>query len=44
MDYDGVNENVLLDLTIAGRPRKVLVQFNRNATPTPLTGRPVRSW
>ncbi len=30
-DYDGVNENVLLDLTIAGRPRKVLVQFNRNA-------------
>jgi alcohol dehydrogenase (cytochrome c) len=30
-DYDGVNENVLLDLTIAGRSRKVLVQFNRNA-------------
>ncbi len=30
-DYDGVNENVLLDLTIAGRARKVLVQFNRNA-------------
>jgi PQQ-dependent dehydrogenase (methanol/ethanol family) len=30
-DYDGVNENVLLDLTIGGRSRKVLVQFNRNA-------------
>jgi alcohol dehydrogenase (cytochrome c) len=30
-DYDGVNENVLLDLTIGGRLRKVLVQFNRNA-------------
>jgi glucose dehydrogenase len=30
-DYDGVNENVLLDLTIGGRKRKVLVQFNRNA-------------
>jgi alcohol dehydrogenase (cytochrome c) len=30
-DYDGVNENVLLDLRIGGRPRKVLVQFNRNA-------------
>jgi alcohol dehydrogenase (cytochrome c) len=30
-DYDGVNENVLLDLRIGGRQRKVLVQFNRNA-------------
>jgi alcohol dehydrogenase (cytochrome c) len=30
-DYDGVNENVLLDLTMGGRKRKVLVQFNRNA-------------
>ena len=30
-DYDGVNENVLIDLTIGGRLRKVLVQFNRNA-------------
>jgi len=30
-DYDGVNENVLLDATIDGKPRKVMVQFNRNA-------------
>jgi glucose dehydrogenase len=30
-DYDGVNENVLLELTIGGTPRKVMVQFNRNA-------------
>jgi len=30
-DYDGVNENVLLDLMMGGRMRKVLVQFNRNA-------------
>jgi PQQ-dependent dehydrogenase (methanol/ethanol family) len=30
-DYDGVNENVLIDLVIGGRLRKVLVQFNRNA-------------
>ena len=29
-DYDGVNEQVLLDLTIAGRPRKVLVRPERN--------------
>ncbi|MEO8308801.1 MAG: PQQ-dependent dehydrogenase, methanol/ethanol family [Pseudomonadota bacterium] len=30
-DYDGVNENVLIDLPINGRQRQVLVQFNRNA-------------
>lgn len=30
-DYDGVNENVLLDLTFQGRQRKVLVHFDRNA-------------
>jgi PQQ-dependent dehydrogenase (methanol/ethanol family) len=29
-DYDGVNENVLLDLEIDGRPRKVLVHPDRN--------------
>jgi alcohol dehydrogenase (cytochrome c) len=29
-DYDGVNENILLDLTIGGRPRKVLAHPDRN--------------
>ncbi|MGZ3182170.1 MAG: methanol/ethanol family PQQ-dependent dehydrogenase [Telluria sp.] len=29
-DYDGVNENVLLDLAINGQPRKVLVHPDRN--------------
>jgi PQQ-dependent dehydrogenase (methanol/ethanol family) len=29
-DYDGVNENVLVDLVIEGRPRKVLVHPERN--------------
>jgi alcohol dehydrogenase (cytochrome c) len=29
-DYDGVNENILVDLPIAGRTRKALVHFNRN--------------
>jgi PQQ-dependent dehydrogenase (methanol/ethanol family) len=29
-DYDGVNENVLVDLTIGGRPVKALVHFDRN--------------
>jgi PQQ-dependent dehydrogenase (methanol/ethanol family) len=29
-DYDGVNEMVLLDLVIGGRPRKVLVHPDRN--------------
>jgi PQQ-dependent dehydrogenase (methanol/ethanol family) len=29
-DYDGINENVLLDLTIDGRPRKVIVRPERN--------------
>ncbi len=30
-DYDGVNENVLVDVNFQGRPRKVLVHFDRNA-------------
>jgi alcohol dehydrogenase (cytochrome c) len=29
-DYDGVNENILVDLPIHGQMRKVMVQFNRN--------------
>jgi alcohol dehydrogenase (cytochrome c) len=29
-DYDGVNENILLDLNIGGRPRKVLAHPDRN--------------
>jgi PQQ-dependent dehydrogenase (methanol/ethanol family) len=29
-DHDGVNENVLLDLTLDGRPRKVLLHPGRN--------------
>ncbi|NKC11519.1 MAG: PQQ-dependent dehydrogenase, methanol/ethanol family [Gammaproteobacteria bacterium] len=29
-DYDGVNENILSDLEIDGRMRKVLVHFDRN--------------
>ena len=29
-DYDGINEHVLLDLTIAGREVKALVHFDRN--------------
>jgi lanthanide-dependent methanol dehydrogenase len=29
-DYDGVNENVLVDLTIAAKPVKALVHFDRN--------------
>ena len=29
-DYDGVNENMLLDVTIAGKERRVLVHFDRN--------------
>ncbi|MBI1361112.1 MAG: PQQ-dependent dehydrogenase, methanol/ethanol family [Alphaproteobacteria bacterium] len=29
-DYDGVNENVLIDIPYEGKTRKVLVQFNRN--------------
>src|SRR2546425_985185 len=29
-DYDGVNENVLVDLTIGGKPTKALVHFDRN--------------
>ncbi|HLX30502.1 MAG TPA: PQQ-dependent dehydrogenase, methanol/ethanol family [Casimicrobiaceae bacterium] len=30
-DYDGVNEDVLMDATIDGKARKVLVHFDRNA-------------
>ena len=30
-DYDGVNENVLMDVTFQGKPRKVLVHLDRNA-------------
>jgi PQQ-dependent dehydrogenase (methanol/ethanol family) len=29
-DYDGINEQVLLDLTVQGRPRQVLVRPERN--------------
>ena len=29
-DYDGINENVLVDLKIEGKVRKVLVNFDRN--------------
>ena len=29
-DHDGINENVLVDLTIDGRPRKVLLRPERN--------------
>jgi lanthanide-dependent methanol dehydrogenase len=29
-DYDGINENILLDLNIQGRPRKVLAHPDRN--------------
>src|SRR6059036_49169 len=29
-DYDGINENVLLDINIRGQMRKVLVNFDRN--------------
>ena len=29
-DYDGINENVLVDLTIKGQARKALVNFDRN--------------
>lgn len=29
-DYDGVNENILLDMTLEGKPRKVLVHLDRN--------------
>src|SRR5262252_5415242 len=29
-DYDGINEMVLIDVTIKGQPRKVLANFDRN--------------
>jgi len=29
-DYDGINEHVLMDLTIAGKPTKALAHFDRN--------------
>ncbi len=30
-DYDGVNENILLDVSFGGRRRKALMHFDRNA-------------
>ncbi|HEY1772991.1 MAG TPA: PQQ-dependent dehydrogenase, methanol/ethanol family [Gammaproteobacteria bacterium] len=30
-DYDGVNEDILMDLPVGGKVRKVLVHFDRNA-------------
>ncbi len=30
-DYDGVNENLLLDIVFEGKPRQALVHFDRNA-------------
>lgn len=30
-DYDGVNENILIDVTFDGKPRKALIHFDRNA-------------
>jgi|KBSMisStaDraftv2_1062788.scaffolds.fasta_scaffold13825_2 alcohol dehydrogenase (cytochrome c) len=30
-DYDGVNENVLIDVNFQGKPRKALIHFDRNA-------------
>jgi lanthanide-dependent methanol dehydrogenase len=30
-DYDGVNENILMDITWQGKPRKALMHFDRNA-------------
>jgi PQQ-dependent dehydrogenase (methanol/ethanol family) len=29
-DYDAVNENILVDMPVRGRPRKALVHFDRN--------------
>ncbi|GFO82060.1 PQQ-dependent dehydrogenase, methanol/ethanol family [Methyloceanibacter sp.] len=29
-DYDGVNENILVDMEVDGKPRKTLVHFDRN--------------
>ena len=29
-DYDGVNENILIDVPIDGKARKLLVHFDRN--------------
>ena len=29
-DYDGVNENILADVTVAGQPRKALIHADRN--------------
>jgi PQQ-dependent dehydrogenase (methanol/ethanol family) len=29
-DYDGINENMLEDLTVDGKPHKVLIHFDRN--------------
>ena len=41
-DYDGVNEDILIDATITGQPRKLLVHLDRNGfgyTLDRLTGR-----
>ena len=32
-DYDGINENILIDLPIQGQMRKVLVRPGRNGYP-----------
>jgi PQQ-dependent dehydrogenase (methanol/ethanol family) len=29
-DYDGINENMLEDATVDGKPRKILIHFDRN--------------
>jgi glucose dehydrogenase len=29
-DYDGINEHLLLDLNIGGKPTKTLAHFDRN--------------
>ena len=41
-DYDGVNENVLLDLPVSGQMRKVLLHPSATASSTCWTGRPAR--
>ncbi len=33
-DYDGINEPILVDLTIDGKEVPSVVQFDRNALPT----------
>ena len=44
-DYDGVNENVLIDIPWQGKPRKVLVHFDRNGFALhDRPRRPARCW